>query len=159
LTQNAVTSENGWALYAHPLFIERLEDLEAEVERLVKADPTGFHHHPNYKFYEAVISTTQRTVPQNPNHPSFRQGGTLGRRFQHWFRVKRHSLPPRYRLFYQFQSAAPKTIIYAWLNDESCIRRAGARNDVYSVFRQTLESGKMPNSFTDLKAQSGILPT
>lgn len=158
MSQSAVTVENGWALYAHSLFIKRLLELDAEVERLVEADPTGFHHHPTYKFYDAVLRNTKQTVPLNPNHSSFRQGGTLGRRFKHWFRVKNHSLPPRYRLFYQFRSEAPKTIIYAWLNDESCIRNAGSKNDVYAVFRQMLEAGKMPNSFEDLLAQSGVLP-
>lgn len=159
MSQSAVTVENGWALYAHPLFIQRLEDLEAEVDRLVAADPSGFHHHPHYKFYDAVILNTKGTVPQNPNHKDFRQGGTLGRRFKHWFRVKKHNLPPRYRLFYQFRSAAPKTIIYAWLNDESSIRRAGAKNDVYSVFRQMIESGSMPNSFDELRRESSSLPS
>lgn len=139
------------------MFIARLQDLLKEVGRLAVSDPSGFHHHPNYKFFEAVTQNITVTVPANPAHPCFRQGGTLGRKYQHWFRVKRHNLPPRYRLFFQFHSAAPKTIIYAWLNDESSIRRAGAKNDVYAVFRSMLDNGKMPSSYKDLlKASEGL---
>ncbi len=150
MSQSSVTVENGWALYAHPFFIERLKGIISEVRRVMKDDPSGFHHHPQFKFFEGVVNNVVITVPANPAHPTFRQGGTLGRKYQHWFRVKKHNLPPRYRLFYQFRSAAPKTIIYAWLNDDGSIRRAGARNDVYEVFRSMLDGGKMPNSYAEL---------
>lgn len=59
---------------------------------------------------------------------------------------------PRYRLFFQFRSEAPKTIIYAWLNDERTLRKAGDKNDVYAVFTTMLKNAKMPNSFAELMA-------
>ena len=59
--------------------------------------------------------------------------------FLHWFRVKKQGLLPRYRLFFQFRSEAPKTIIYAWLNDERTLRKAGDKNDVYAVFYSDVE--------------------
>tara|TARA_Y100000815_G_C13248291_1_gene464510 strand:+ start:456 stop:968 length:513 start_codon:yes stop_codon:yes gene_type:complete len=157
LSQSSVTTEFGWALYAHPVFLQRLKDIVAEVKRLMNADPDGFHHHPAYKFFEGVTGNILVTVPSNPAHPTFRQGGTLGRKYQHWFRVKKHNLPPRYRLFFQFRSAAPRTIIYAWLNDESSIRREGARNDVYEVFRGMLDAGDMPSAYADLMRASSTL--
>ena len=151
MSQSSVTIENGWALYAHPFFIGRLEDIMGDVRRLIKDDPTGFHHHPQYKFFEGVVGNIMVTVPANPANPIFRQGSTLGRKYQHWFRVKKHNLPPRYRLFFQFRSAAPKTIIYAWLNDEGSVRREGSKRDVYAVFSAMLDGGRMPNNYTDLE--------
>lgn len=149
--------ENGWALYAHPFFLTRLVEIVKAVRKLIENDPAGFHHHQDFKFFEAIVHNIKVNVPANPAHPSFRQGSTLGRKYQHWFRVKRHSLPNRYRLFFQFMSRAPKTIIYAWINDETCIRRDGDRRDVYEVFKAMLASGKMPNSYDDLLAVCGAL--
>lgn len=152
MSESTVRVENGWALYAHPFFLGRLKDIVAAVRKLIKNDPANFHHHPDYKFFEGVVGNILSTVPANPNQSCFRQGSTLGRDYQHWFRVKRHNLPPRYRLFFQFRSAAPKTIIYAWLNDESCIRRDGDKRDVYEVFKAMLTAKRMPNSYEDLLA-------
>ena len=33
---------NGWALFAHPLFLEQVEQLAAKVEAMRVADPVGF---------------------------------------------------------------------------------------------------------------------
>lgn len=150
MTERTVHIENGWALYAHPFFVQRLEELTTEIERAVVSDPEGFHHHPAYKLFDAVTSNVLHNVPMNPAHPCYRQGKTLGRDFLHWFRVKKQGMLPRYRLFFQFRSDAPKTIIYAWLNDERSIRKAGDKNDVYAVFAWMLKSGKMPDSFAAL---------
>ena len=38
------------------------------------------------------------------------------------------------KLFFQFNSNAPKTIIYVWMNDETTQRKAGSKTDVYAVF-------------------------
>ncbi|OAJ46233.1 type II toxin-antitoxin system YhaV family toxin [Pseudomonas marginalis] len=152
MTESTVHIENGWALYAHPFFVLRLEELTVEIERAAASDPAGFHHHPAYKLFDAVTCNILRNVPADPAHPCYRQGKTLGRDFLHWFRVKKQGMLPRYRLFFQFRSDAPKTIIYAWLNDERTLRKAGDKNDVYAVFTAMLKSGKMPNSFAELNA-------
>jgi toxin YhaV len=149
LPENSVTTENGWALYGHPFFIERLSDLTWRVQTLIERDPDGFHHHPEFKLWESVSEYVQHRVPSDPSHGDYRQGSTLGKSNQHWFRVKK-GLPQRYRLFFQFRSTAPKTIIYAWLNDETTLRKAGARTDVYAVFSAMLKGGKIPNSFNEL---------
>lgn len=156
--QSSVTTENGWALYAHPFFVQRLTDILREVERLAEKDPSGFHHHPHYEFFEAVTTNITYTVPSDPAHARYRLGGTLGRSHQHWRRVKKQGLPNRYRLFFLFRSTAPKSIIYAWLNDETCIRRDGDRKDVYEVFRKLLEKGHVPSDFQKLLAASEGLP-
>jgi toxin YhaV len=66
-------------------------------------------------------------IPRDPNAPEFRQGNTLGRDNRHWFRAKFHQ---RYRLFYRF-ATKEKVIIYAWLNDEKTLRKAGSKTDPY----------------------------
>jgi toxin YhaV len=71
--------------------------------------------------------------------------------------VKKQGMLPRYRLFFQFRSDAPKTIIYAWLNDEGSIRKDGDKHDVYAVFTAMLKSGRMPNSYAELIAICDIL--
>lgn len=152
MAESLVHTENGWALYAHPLFVQRLDEITGEVERAAIANPEGFHHHRSYKLFDAVSNNVLNNVPANPAHPIYRQGKTLGRDYLHWFRVKKQGLLPRYRLFFQFKTEAPKAIIYAWLNDERTVRRAGDRADVYAVFAAMLSSRKMPNAFADLLA-------
>lgn len=149
MAQESVTTENGWALYAHPFFTARLIELTSSVKKLIEKDPTGFHHHPLYHLYESVMEQVTRHVPADPMHRDFRQGSTLGPKHQHWFRVKK-GMPQRYRLFFQFRSTAPKTIIYAWFNDEDTVRKAGAKTDVYETFKAMLKGGKMPDKFDDL---------
>lgn len=157
MTESTVHIENGWALYAHPLFVSRLEELTEAVEKLAASDPDGFHHHPVYKLFDAVSTNILVNVPTDPAHNCYRQGNTLGRDHKHWFRVKKQGMLPRYRLFFQFRSEAPKTIIYAWLNDEDSIRKDGDKRDVYAVFAAMLKSGKMPNSYSELIAACDTL--
>lgn len=157
MTESTIHIENGWALYAHPLFVSRLEEITAAIERAIASDPDGFHHHPAYKLFDAVTSNILINVPSNPAHPCYRQGKTLGRDLLHWFRVKKQGMPPRYRLFFQFRSEAPKTIIYAWLNDERTVRKEGDKNDVYAVFTALIRCGKMPDSFNELMSASDSL--
>jgi toxin YhaV len=62
-------------------------------------------------------------------------------------------MAPRYRLFFQFRTDAPKTIIYVWLNDLDSIRKDGDKHDVYAVFASMLNAGKVPGDFSALLAQ------
>ncbi|HCF3816865.1 TPA: type II toxin-antitoxin system YhaV family toxin [Pseudomonas aeruginosa] len=144
-----VTVINGWQLFGHPLFIERLDALVAEAEALSEVSPDDFHKHSLYKLYEKVEDAVLQRVPADPCSATYHLGNTLGEDFRHWKRVK-SGLPDRYRLFFQYRSDAPKSIIYAWLNDNLTLRKAGARTDVYRVFRAMLEGGRMPNSFQEL---------
>ncbi|WP_282365643.1 type II toxin-antitoxin system YhaV family toxin [Pseudomonas sp. PS02290] len=152
MSESTIHVENGWALYAHPFFVQRLEELTSEVERALDRDPEGFHHHPSFKLLEAIAQNIFVNVPSNPDSPSFRQGKTLGKTRGYWRRVKKQGMNPRYRLFFQFRSEAPKTIIYVWINDQDSIRKAGSKTDVYSVFAAKLEKGIIPESFADLLA-------
>jgi len=152
-----VVQVNGWLLYAHPLFAERLDALTQEVEELAQKDPANFHHHAAAKLLFKVQKCIFERVPGDPNADVYQLGNTLGKTNRNWRRVK-HDLPPRYRLFYQFRSAIPQTIIYAWLNDDATLRKAGAKTDAYAVFLRMLQSGKMPSSFAELEMQKILLP-
>nr|WP_288357292.1 type II toxin-antitoxin system YhaV family toxin [uncultured Pseudomonas sp.] len=152
MSQSSVTIYNGWAIYSHSLFVQRLDDLVTEVERLAASDPDDYHHHPIAKLLEAVDHQITHCVPSDPTHKDFLVS-TLGKDMGHWRRVKK-ALPQRYRLFFQFRSSAPKTIIYAWLNDQSSLRRKGDRADVYEVFKRMVKGSRMPNSYEDLLAAS-----
>ena len=154
MTESTLNIVNGWALYAHPFFLERLEALTAEVEKAAEKDPDEFHRHPSYKLLDAIAENILVNVPANPAHPGYRQGTTLGKTNKHWLRVKKQGMAPRYRLFFQLRSDAPKTIIYVWINDQDTLRKAGGKNDVYAVFAAMIKGGKVPSEFAKLLAES-----
>jgi toxin YhaV len=140
----------GWRLFVHPLFQAQLEKLARQVEKLASRDPEGYASHPAAKTLAAIVYYIEEAIPRDPNSPEFRQGNTLGPGNRHWFRAKFHG---RYRLFYRF-STEQKAIVYAWVNDERSLRKAGSRTDPYTVFQAMLDSGDPPNSFADLLRRS-----
>lgn len=97
----------------------------------------------------AIQDNIYNKIPLNPNDIKYRLGNTLGKKQGHWRRVKKNNLPDRYRLFFQFRSDS-KTIIYAWFNDDSTLRKAGAKTDVYSVFEAMLKNGNPPTDWEAL---------
>lgn len=145
-----VKISNGYQLHALDIFVNAYVSLMNEVEALEKKDPEGFFNHPKVKLFEAVHFNVFENVPNNPNHPQFRLGHTLGKNFTSWRRVKKQTLPDRYRLFFRFQTVEPKVVVYAWLNDESTYRKEGARTDCYAVFEKMLKKGVVPNSMGEL---------
>ncbi len=88
----------------------------------------------------------RETIPRDPNAPEFRQGNTLGKDNRHWFRAKFHE---RYRLFYRF-ATKEKVIIYARVNDERTLHKAGSKTDPHTVFRGMLEAGDPPGNMEAL---------
>jgi toxin YhaV len=141
---------NGWKLYVHPLFHDQLISLVERVEALTKRNPTGYREEAAAKLLATINRLIRETIPRDPNAPEFRQGNTLGKDNRHWFRAKFHQ---RYRLFYRF-ATKEKVIIYAWLNDEKSLRKAGAKTDPYSIFHGMLEAGDPPGSIADLLQRS-----
>jgi toxin YhaV len=136
----------GWRLFVHPLFQTQLEKLARRVERLASMDPRRYASHPAAKILATINYYIREAIPRDPNRPEFRQGNTLGPDNRHWFRARFHG---RYRLFYRF-STQQKIIIYAWVNDEGSLRKAGSKTDPYAVFKTMLERGEPPNSFAEL---------
>ena len=145
---------NGWRLFAHPLFAQQLEKLVVHVEALAAKDPASYKDQPAAKLLATLRRHILKIIPRDPGAPEFRQGNTLGEDNRHWFRAKFHQ---RYRLFYRF-SSRDKVIIYAWVNDETSLRKAGAKTDPYTLFRNMLASGNPPSSISQLLGTSEEIP-
>ena len=146
---------NGWKLYVHPLFHDQLIHLVEQVEALAKKNPAAYKEQAATKLLATINRLIREIIPRDPNAPKFRQGNTLGKDNRHWLRAK---FQERYRLFYRF-ATKEKVIIYAWLNDEKTLRKAGSKTGPYSVFREMLEAGDPPGSIADLLQRSKDLKT
>jgi toxin YhaV len=143
-------SHRGWRLLAWPDFAHHLASLQAHVDRLRERDPDGYRAHPQAKLLTNVLHLIFDVIPADPNAPAFQQGNTLGPQYRHWRRAK---FSGRFRLFFRFHSAT-RTIVYAWLNDENTLRKAGAKTDPYTVFRRMLESGSPPSDYERMLKES-----
>lgn len=144
---------NGWKLYAHPLFSDQLNLLVEKVEKLKKQSPGTYQNEPATKLLATIEGLIYKQIPGNPDAPQFRQGNTLGKENKHWFRAKFHQ---RYRLFFRY-STKHKVIVYAWINDENTLRKAGAKTDPYTVFSSMLKSGNPPQDLDELLARASEL--
>jgi toxin YhaV len=72
----------------------------------------------------------------------------MGRQHNHWRRAK---FLGRFRLFFRFDTAS-KIIIYAWVNDENTLRKAGSKTDPYATFEKRLSRGDPPSDWATLRA-------
>ena len=78
---------NGWTIYAHPLFLDQLEAMIAAVEKARKKDPKGYKRKRATKLLAAVLKVAFEDIPSDPTRDIYRQGGTLGDEYTHWFRA------------------------------------------------------------------------
>lgn len=117
--------KNGWTLYAHPLFVEQLASLTAQVNALRVRDTIGYKKKNATKRLAAIEKLIFEIIPNDPTAPEYRQGATLGNSNKHWFRAKFFQ---QYRLFFRFHQAS-KIIVYAWVNDEKTKRAYESKND------------------------------
>jgi toxin YhaV len=146
---------NGWALYAHPLFLEQTEKLTKAVEKAKKKNPKDYQKSANVKLLAAIRKLAFEDIPVDPARPEYRQGGTLGQKRKYWFRAKFAS--GRFRLFFRYSSSA-KIIVYAWVNDRDTLRTYGSKSDAYAVFKSMLDKGNPPDDWGALIAGSADLP-
>jgi len=137
---------NGYHPLVWPAFAERFRKLKAEVERLRDRDPENYRQAPAAKLLAAVRDATLREIPVEPAADGYRQGNTLGPESRHW---RRDKFFQRFRLFFRY-SSEPALIAYVWLNDDSTLRKSGARTDAYAVFRAMLKRGRPPTDWDDL---------
>ncbi|MCI0600812.1 MAG: type II toxin-antitoxin system YhaV family toxin, partial [Beijerinckiaceae bacterium] len=79
---------NGWAIYAHPLFLDQIEALAAEVEKARQRDPAGYKEKRAAKLLAAILKVALEDIPSDPARAVYRQGDTLGDDYKHWFRAK-----------------------------------------------------------------------
>lgn len=140
----------GWSIYAHPTFIDQLEELIEEVKSRKARDPKTWQKKNCTKRLTAIFKLAIEAIPDDPGAPAFRQGNTLGNNRKYWFRAKFFQ---QYRLFYRFDSTA-KIIVLAWVNDEKTLRAYGRKTDVYAVFKGMLDSGNPPDDFDALMKEA-----
>lgn len=141
---------NGWTIYAHPLFLNQLEAMIGAVEKARKKDPHGYKKKRAAKLLAAVLKVAFEDIPGDPTREIYRQGGTLGEEYKHWFRAK---FLQQFRLFFRYQQTADaKVIVLAWVNDDTTLRAYESANDAYAVFRKMLNRGNPPDSWSNLVA-------
>ena len=140
--------DNGWTLYAHPLFLDQLDALSTQVSALKRKDATGFLKKNASKRLAAIVKLAFEVIPQDPSRPEYRQGDTLGGEHKHWFRAKFFQ---QYRLFFRFHAQA-KLIVFAWVNDDDTKRAFESVDDAYRVFRRMLDRGQPPSDWGALLA-------
>lgn len=141
---------NGWTLFAHPLFLDQLQTLVQQVEKLKQKDSVGFSRKNATKRLAAIAKLAFEVIPLDPSGPEFRQGGTLGEAHKHWFRAKFFQ---QYRLFFRFHRAS-KVIVLAWVNDDDSKRAYESSDDAYRVFRRMLSSGHPPDDWEQLLGEA-----
>lgn len=141
---------NGWTVFAHPLFLRQIESLTQQVETLKKKDPVGYARKNASKRLAAILKLAFEVIPQDPARPEFRQGGTLGSDYKHWFRAKFFQ---QYRLFFRYH-AQSRVIVLAWVNDDDTLRAYESDDDAYRVFRKMLDSGHPPDDWDSLLSQA-----
>lgn len=144
---------NGWLIFYYKAFAAALDELEAVVTKRAAKDPKGYKAHPKTRLLASVYEAITQRVPANPEDAQFRLGKTLGPANMHWRRVKK-GLPDRYRLFFRFASKPVRLIVFAWLNDEDTLRKAGSKTDVYAAFQRMLARGDVPGDIDALLKES-----
>lgn len=141
---------NGWAIFAHPLFLDQVEKLYTKVEALKKKNPKNFTRKNVVKRLAAIRKLTTEIIPEDPQRKEYRQGDTLGTTHKHWFRAVFFQ---QYRLFFRYHTTR-RIIVYAWVNDEGTLRAYESKNDAYRVFEKMLVAGNPPNDWDQLLAEA-----
>lgn len=141
---------NGWAIFAHPLFLDQFEALIRQVEKFKQKDPSGFNKKNASKRLAAIAKLAFDVIPQDPARAEYRQGGTLGEDHKHWFRAKFFQ---QYRLFFRYH-APSKVIVFAWVNDDDTKRAFESNDDAYRIFKKMLESGQPPDDWDQLLTEA-----
>jgi toxin YhaV len=140
---------NGWTLYAHPLFLDQVEELIRQAEQARRNDPSGYVRKRCAKMLAAIAKLMFEDIPQDPSRVTYRQGSTLGAEYTHWCRAVFYQ---QYRLFFRYHTRE-RIILYAWVNDDNTKRAYQSRTDAYMVFRKMLDDGNPPNDWNVLKAE------
>ena len=151
MTPKPFAERNGWQLYACPAFSAIVDGLRLEIRALRtegtgRGDSRAVDSHPKLRLLERIRSLMLDEIPQNPNAAEYQLGNTMGPRYRHWRRAK---FLGRFRLFFRLNTAQ-KAIVYAWVNDENTLRKAGSSTDPYAVFTRKLNAGDPPDVWEDL---------
>jgi toxin YhaV len=141
---------SGWALFAHPIFLDQIDTLSAQVDALKRKDPVGYVKKNATKRLAAIAKLAFEVIPQDPARPEYRLGHTLGDEHKHWCRAKFYQ---QYRLFFRYHVQA-KVIVFEWVNDERTLRAYESADDAYRVFRRMLDSGRPPSDWSHLLTEA-----
>ena len=139
-----------WLLLHHPAFEMEYEHYKS------RALLTAAKYGDNWvttaagKKFLALNHIVRERIPSNPSNPELRLGNALGDNYRHWFRGK---FLQQYRVFFRY-STRSQVIVYAWVNNPETLRAYGSKTDAYLVFKKMLESGRVPNNWDELIAES-----
>ena len=137
---------NEWSIFAHDLFLLQVEELLTQVENLRQKYPHDYQKKNATKRLAAIAKLAFDVIPQDPTLPMYRQGGTLGNDYKHWFRAKFFQ---QYRLFFRYHQES-RIIVYTWVNDEDTKRAYDSTTDAYLVFKKMLDRGYPPDDWDEL---------
>ena len=141
-------STRDWILLGHIEFLSQLDKYrKANEERLAAKESLNS---PAAQQLRALTLAVWSRVPSSPSNPEYRLGNSLGKTYKHWFRVK---FLQQFRVFFRY-SAKSRIIAYGWVNDNQNLRAYGSKTDAYLVFKKMLESGRVPNNWDELVAES-----
>jgi toxin YhaV len=143
-------SSKDWFLLGHYEFLTQLEkyrEANRKVKQKIGADSI---HTKQAQRLKALTLAVWTKIPSNPSNPEFRLGNALGKEHTHWFRDK---FLQQYRVFFRY-STKSEIIAYGWVNDDESLRAYGSKTDAYLVFKTMLESGRIPNDWDELIAES-----
>ena len=143
-----VTSE--WLLLAHPAFQLEFDEYKTRAATAISKLGVDWMQTQAGKQFIALKYLVIERIPSNPSNPEFRLGNALGENNRHWFRGK---FLQQFRIFFRY-STKSGIIAYGWVNDPETLRAYGSKTDAYLVFKKMLESGRVPNSWDELVAES-----
>jgi toxin YhaV len=150
---------HGWNIFAHPLFLNQVEQLLTQVEQLRQKHPEDYHRKNPTKRLAAIAKLAFDVIPQDPTRSEYRLGTTLGNEYKHWFRAKFFQ---QYRLFFRYHLES-KILVLVWVNDEASKRAYGSTTDAYQVFKKMLGTDHPPDDWESLleeaKAETDRLET
>lgn len=98
-----------WAAYITRYLDSRLKQLERNIERL-RRENQNLRNHPDIQLYVGAVRGMEK-ARQDPTHPEYLLGNTLGTEHRDWRRIKR-LLPSRYRMFSNFSARIKKSSSY-----------------------------------------------
>ena len=134
---------NGWTLLYHPIFGDRYAALRDQVRALKRElDDASWSRHPTTKLVAGVRKLVLDVIPCDPFAPEYHLRGEL----KDFYRASGLGLPKRYRLFW-VASRQARAVIYLYLNDETTLRKEGARSDPYVQFQAMVRRGDCGSDF------------
>jgi toxin YhaV len=146
---------NGWQLYQYKLFTDELISLVSEVKKLEQSQPETYKENAKTKRLARIRELMLKEIPTDPAHERWNQGDTLGTEHRLWKRAKFGQ--NRFRLFFRYDRSS-KVIIYAWVNNEDTLRKAGDKNDSYAIFAKALKKGDPPADLKELLKRCTKVP-